>query len=62
MSNCYISDQIAEHCNREEYTEECFSCGENITEDDEAYEVLTKRSGVQFIHCECYDEFLESGF
>ena len=56
MTRCYVSEQIAAHCNQdEELLECCFHCDEAIEEDDESHEVLIQGAGWCHVHDECND-------
>ena len=57
MSNCHVSNEIAIHCNSEPTTI-CFGCDENISEDDNATEVLTRDSGYQFVCDDCVEDYI----
>lgn len=57
MNRCYVSEQIAAHCNRdEELLDVCFHCDEAITEDDESTEVLINGFGWNHVHNNCISE------
>lgn len=57
MTRCYVSEQIAAHCNQdEELFDVCFHCEEAITEDDESHEVSIQGAGWCHVHDKCNDE------
>jgi hypothetical protein len=54
MSRCYVSEQIAAHCNQdEELFDVCFYCEEAITEDDHSEEILIEGFGWNHVHNHC---------
>ena len=57
MSRCYVSEQIAEHCNKpEELLPLCFYCDEAIEQDDDCHEVLISGFGWQQVHECCLED------
>lgn len=54
---CYVSEQIAEYCNRDESTI-CWACENVISEDDESNEIRTEFDGIQCVCDNCFREMI----
>ena len=62
LTRCYVSEQIAKHCNEpEQEVYGCWNCSDEFDNDDELTEVKTKYDGFQFIGPCCIDEYLIEG-
>jgi len=59
MTRCYVSEQIAAHCNQpEQEIYVCWHCGEEVKEDS-LQEVKTNSSGWQSISECCIEEYIK---
>ena len=59
MTRCYVSEQIAAHCNQpEQEIYACWHCGEEV-EEDSLLEVKTDSSGWQSISECCIEEYIK---
>ena len=50
--DCYVSRQIANHCNSDVYAP-CWCCEKSLTEDDKSVEIKTPFDGLQVVCMPC---------